>query len=152
MLVLIALAPGPTKSGKSRAVNVADELGVLFDGLKADRPRLALKHAWRPVPSWMFVTSNGTPYRQGNVRTDFQRVLDLAGLAGRGFTLHSMRHTFASLLILRGAKAEWIKQQMGHTSIRITLDVYADWFKLQDHAAVDGLAGALTGNVVGNVG
>lgn len=142
--------PGPTKNGKARDVNIGSELGAVFDAIKAERPKLALRRAWRPVPPWMFTTVNGTPYSQRYVTRDFKRLVGLAGLAARDFVPHSMRHTFASLHILAGKSPKWLQQQMGHASIRITLDTYADWFKLQDHEAADALAAALVGNSAGN--
>ena len=45
---------------------------------------------------------------------------------------------------------KWLQQQMGHASITVTLDVYGDWFKLQDHAAADALGAELVGNNLGN--
>jgi integrase len=145
--------PGPTKTGRAREVDVGADLGAILDTLKADRPKLALRHGWRPVPPWMFVTSNGTPYSERNVLTDFTRVLDLAGLADTGLSPHGMRHSFACAHIAAGKSAQWIKQQMGHSSIKITLDVYADWFQLRDHAAADELGvSLLAGDAVGDKG
>jgi integrase len=91
--------PHPTglKSKLSRRdVNVGRDLGAPFDAIKADRTRLAVERGWRPVPKWMFVTTNGTPYTERNVERDFARILGKAGLAGRGLTPHSMRHAFAT--------------------------------------------------------
>src|SRR5262245_28344276 len=42
--------PGPTKTGEARDVNAGCDLGAVFDQIKADRPRLALRGGWRPVP------------------------------------------------------------------------------------------------------
>jgi len=142
--------PGLTKGGKSRDVNVAADLGAIFDAIKAERPTLAMRNAWRPVPPWMFVTSNGTPYSQRFVLKDFGRVLKRAKLADRGFTPHCMRHSFAALHVLAGKSATWLQQQMGHASVKVTLDVYGKWFKLQDHAAADALGSTLLGNTAGN--
>jgi hypothetical protein len=41
---------------------------------------------------------------------------------------------------------------MGHTSLKVTLDVYGDWFTLHDQAAADDLGTALVGNKIGNTG
>ena len=144
--------PGPTKSGKTRTVNVANELGTLFDRIKTERPKQAMARGWRPVPPWMFVTpSNGTPFNQTNIYKDFMRMLDVAGFKeGSGFSPHSMRHSFACWHIARGCNVKWLQQQMGHASITVTLDVYGDWFKLQDHAAADALGAELVGNNLGN--
>jgi integrase len=91
----------------------------------------------------MFVTSNGTPYSERNVERDFQRILEKAGLVGRGLSPHAMRHTFAVSHILDGCNAKWLQQQMGHSSIKITFDTYGKWFELQDHAQADKIAARL---------
>jgi len=52
----------------------------------------------------------------------FQPVLLKAGL--RKIRLHDLRHTFGSLLIETGASIVYVKEQMGHSSIQITVDTY----------------------------
>ena len=51
-----------------------------------------------------------------------QPALEAAGL--RGFRFHDLRHTFGSLLIQDGASLAYVKEQMGHSSIQITVDTY----------------------------
>ena len=38
--------------------------------------------------------------------------------------LHDLRHTFGSLLIQQGASIVYVKEQMGHSSIQLTVDTY----------------------------
>jgi integrase len=45
-----------------------------------------------------------------------------AGL--REIRLHDIRHTFASLLLSDGASPVYVKEQLGHTSIQMTVDIY----------------------------
>jgi integrase len=45
-----------------------------------------------------------------------------AGL--RKIRLHDLRHTFGSLLIQKGASIVYVKEQMGHSSIQVTVDIY----------------------------
>ena len=52
----------------------------------------------------------------------FQPVLLRAGL--RKIRLHDLRHTFGSLLIQAGASLPYVKEQMGHSSIQVTVDTY----------------------------
>jgi len=113
-------------------VDVGKDLGAVLDRITADRPKLALRHAWRPIPQWLFLTRNGRPIDQSRVWADFSRMLRLARLADCGFSPHSMRHTFASLHILNGRNSKWVQQQVGHAGIGITLDLYAAWFQLSD--------------------
>ena len=46
-----------------------------------------------------------------------------AGLDGVRF--HDLRHTFASLMLLRGAKPKVISEALGHSSVAFTMDVYS---------------------------
>ena len=55
-------------------------------------------------------------------KRDFLPCLEAAGI--RRVTLHALRHTFASLLIQRGASLAYVKEQMGHSSIQVTVDTY----------------------------
>jgi site-specific recombinase XerD len=43
-----------------------------------------------------------------------------AGLSHRGYTLHSLRHTFASELLNAGMRLECVQQLLGHSSIEMT--------------------------------
>ena len=58
------------------------------------------------------------------------------GLQGQGrLSLHSLRHSFASLLIANQLNPVFVSRQLGHSSPAITLDVYAHLFEQADHAA-----------------
>jgi len=46
----------------------------------------------------------------------------MAGL--RRIRFHECRHTFASLLIQNGESLAYVKEQLGHSSIKITVDTY----------------------------
>jgi len=73
----------------------------------------------------------------------FLPVLAKAGL--RRIRLHDLRHTFGSLLIQDGATLTYVKEQMGHSSIQVTVDIYGhlvrarmsrlliDWIKCRTH-------------------
>jgi integrase len=134
---------GPTKSGKSRHVDIGTDLGALLDGIAAERSALAMKHGWRPIPEWVFVTSTGRAFEPSMVAKDFTKCLKLAGLTG--LSPHSMRHSFACWHIARHCNVKWLQQQMGHSSIGITLDLYGSWFNLADEQAATTLGKALLG-------
>jgi integrase len=38
--------------------------------------------------------------------------------------LHDLRHTFGSLLLQNGASIVYLKDQMGHSSVQVTVDIY----------------------------
>jgi integrase/recombinase XerD len=53
-------------------------------------------------------------------RMMLHRYLTQAGLAHRGHSLHSLRHTFASELLNAGMRLECLQQLLGHTNLEVT--------------------------------
>ncbi len=51
----------------------------------------------------------------------FLPVLAKAGI--RRIRLHDLRHTFGSLLLQNGASIVYVKEQMGHSSVQVTVDI-----------------------------
>ena len=48
----------------------------------------------------------------------------LAKAGIRKIRLHDLRHTFGSQLLQNGATLVYVKEQMGHSSIQVTVDIY----------------------------
>lgn len=55
------------------------------------------------------------------------------------FTPHGLRHTFASLLLQQGESPAYVQRQLGHASIKLTVDTYGKWLPMGNKAAVDRL-------------
>ena len=53
-------------------------------------------------------------------RNIFIRCLREAGLENKGYTIHSLRHTFASELLNAGMRLEYLQLLMGHHDIEVT--------------------------------
>ena len=53
-------------------------------------------------------------------RTTFNRYLMKAGLADKGYTLHTLRHTFATEFLNAGMRLECLQALLGHRSIEET--------------------------------
>lgn len=100
----------------------------------------------------VFVAPEGGPLRRTTFRTRvFQPATRKAGLDG--ITFHELRHTAAGLMIEMGAHIEAIKQRFGHSSIRVTSDVYGSMLPAVDDAITAGFDARfanLCGENVGN--
>jgi integrase len=111
----------PTKTGKVRRVDMSDQLIEALRTLHALRKREALKGGQGEVKEVIF-HRNGKHMEQNYIRRVFKRMLTKAGL--REIRLHDIRHTFASLLLSDGASPVYVKEQLGHTSFQMTVDIY----------------------------
>ncbi len=56
------------------------------------------------------------------IRDRFLPTLQTAGI--RAVRFHDLRHTFGAMLIAAGAPLNYVKEQMGHSSIQVTVDTY----------------------------
>jgi integrase len=125
------------KGGRSREVPLSDDA---IATLKAHRAVTMLKS------SYVFCDSGGNRLSHKMVSNLVPRICKKAGLAKR-LTMHDLRHTFASHLVMRGVTLKAVQELLGHASIDMTLryahlspDVKRDAVKLLDitPAASDG--------------
>jgi site-specific recombinase XerD len=72
----------------------------------------------------VFCTKNGTPLSAENVRRDFRKVLDRAGLVGTDWTPRELRRSFVSLLSAHDLPLENISRLVGHTDTIVKETVY----------------------------
>ena len=76
----------------------------------------------------VFPAADGRPIRRSNaLRCGLWAALRRAGL--RRVNMHSLRHSFASALIINGASVTEVQVLLGHASPAITLRIYSHWFK-----------------------
>jgi len=80
----------------------------------------------------------GTPFDPAFVQRRFKRVVNAAKLPPH-FTPHCLRHTYASLLLQFGESPVYVQRQLGHASIKLTVDTYGKWLPMGNKAAVDRL-------------
>jgi len=71
----------------------------------------------------VFTSIEGKPLDPCVLTHNFTRMARRAGLEGIRF--HDLRHTFASLMLLRGAKPKVISEALGHASVAFTMDTYS---------------------------
>ncbi len=64
---------------------------------------------------------------------------------------HDLRHTYASIQIDLGANSKYLQKQMGHSSIKITLDIYGHLLKDVNKEAASRLGEAIFGENSSNM-
>jgi integrase len=109
-----------TKTGKQRRVDMSNQLLETLRDFHLTRKKEALESGTGKVEEFIF-HRNGKPIEQNSIRYPFKRNLEKAGL--REIRFHDIRHTYASLLFSDGASPVFVKEQMGHSSIQITVDI-----------------------------
>jgi integrase len=125
-----------TKTGRTRRVDISDQLEAALKTLLTVRKKEAVK-AGSPAPLTFVFHRDGQPMEQNYIRRIFKRVLTKAGI--RDMRFHDIRHTYASLLLSQGESPVYVKEQLGHQSIQITVDVYGHLIPSSNRGAVNRL-------------
>jgi integrase len=128
----------PTKTGKARRIDLSDALKAELEAMRRRRREEYLEAGKPEIPEWVFPNSDGGIIDMQNIKNRrFYRCLEKAKLHRIRF--HDLRHTFASLLIQNGESLAYVKEQMGHSSIRVTVDVYGHLIPGANRQAVNRL-------------
>jgi len=135
------------KSGHGRDVDLSAQTVDLLRRLETKRKAETLRRGWPAFPAWVFPDETGQDMDDSNLRKVFARVLKATGLPH--FTPHCLRHTFASLLLQHGESPAYVQRQLGHASIKMTVDTYGRWLPMGNTAAVDRLDDAGLGDAAG---
>jgi integrase len=138
------------KNKQRRKIDMSLKLAEELRRLRTDRKKAALK-AGRPMNELVFlmpdlvriadherVRIEGGRVDGDNLRRRvFQKLLRAAKVPD--VRLHDLRHTFASLLIQNGESLAYVRDQLGHSSIQVTVDIYGHMVPGANRAAVDKL-------------
>lgn len=125
------------KSGESRRVDMSRELAQTLKDLLLER-QIDAGATGTEVPLWIFPSKTGGLLHPHNIRDRvFYGLLTKAKL--RQVRFHDLRHTFASLLLQNGESPVYVKEQMGHSSIQVTVDCYGHLIPGGNKQAVDRL-------------
>jgi len=127
-----------TKVDKIHRVDLSKDLMNTLHDLKRQRREQWLKKGNNEIPEWVFCNEvGGLPDVQNLKNRHFDKCLEKAGL--RRIRFHDLRHTFASLLLQNGESLVYVKDQLGHSSIKMTVDTYGHLVPGANRAAMDRL-------------
>ncbi len=123
----------------------SQQLSETLKGLLTTRKAEVLRKGWGKVPEWVFCNEDGGPLDGDNLRHRvFYKLLEKAGL--RRIRFHDLRHTFAALLLQHNESPTYVKEQLGHASIQMTVDIYGHLIPGANRQAVDRLDDATIRN------
>jgi integrase len=124
-----------TKQSRRRII-----LGPLsMERLRQQQQRVTLTHQfagsrWQEF-NLVFPSALGTPMEPTNLIRRFKKLLKIAELPD--IRIHDLRHTSATLLLLRGVNPKVVCERLGHVDISTTLQIYSHVLpSLQANAAI----------------
>jgi integrase len=89
-------------------------------------------------PEYVFKNCAGGLIDANNWRKRiFKKAIEKAKL--RRIRIHDLRHTYATLRIAKGDNLGDVSRQLGHHSVKLTLDIYYHWMPGEKKAEVDAL-------------
>jgi integrase len=128
----------PTKTGKIHRIDMSDALAAELVDLRRRRKEEYLGRGKNEIPDWTFCNSDGGLIDIQNLKNrHFFKCLEKAKLHRIRF--HDLRHTFASLLLQNGESPVYVKEQLGHSSIKMTVDIYGHLIPGANRQAVNRL-------------
>jgi len=114
----------PKTDHSRRNVAMTPKLAIFLREYKAQRNQFyQLLGKDMTLDDLVFANESGKPMDPSILSHSFSRIAKKSGLGTVRF--HDLRHTFASLLLLRGAKPKVISEALGHASVAFTMDTYS---------------------------
>ena len=134
-------AIGTPKSGKARRVDMSQQLRRVLEAHLSLREAEAVV-AGRADSPWLFPNLEHPARNLPLTPSIFYRAVWWPLLRRIGIRYrkpHTLRHTFASLLLQHGESLPYVRDQLGHSSIKMTVDIYGHLVPGANRQAVDRL-------------
>jgi integrase len=101
--------------------------------------RLALGGYWRADLDLVFCASGGEPYPPSALTRAASTIARAAGLPSAVAPLHGLRHGHATAMMAEGVPLKIASARLGHSTTRITADLYQHATQELDRAAADAI-------------
>ena len=126
-----------TKSERPRTVSMTAEA---LEALEAHRTRQDGFRAqygtdYRADLDLVFANPDGSPLKPDSVSASISLLCRRLKLPP-GASLHTLRHTHATHMLVGGVPLQVVSERLGHSSVRVTAEVYAHSLRGQDDEAV----------------
>ena len=112
------------KNHRTRRVDITPHMTKTLKAHKTAQKKAALKGGYQ-FPDHIFANRKGKILDRETYKNALNRCLQGAGLPH--IRIHDLRHTYATIRLLRGHNIGDVSYQLGHSSIKITYDIYGHW-------------------------
>lgn len=122
----------PKTQSSIRTFELPDGIIALLKEYKVwyDNKKYALADKWESDDDCVFVGKAGKRLHPTTIRNWFDELLDNAGV--KHYSVHSLRHTNITLLMIAGVPVVTVSNRVGHSKSMTTLNVYADYLGSSD--------------------
>jgi integrase len=104
--------------------------------LRQDRFRRQFGPDYRADLDLIFANPDGTELKPDSISATVSRICRRLGLP-KGSSLHTVRHSHASILLEKGVALTTVSERMGHSSVRTTADIYSHALRGKDEEAAE---------------
>jgi site-specific recombinase XerC len=125
-----------TKNNKRRHVDMTPHLAETLKAFRTEQKKRTLKKG-RPFPDWVFANRKKKMLWDIALRNALKRCLKDAKL--KQIKVHDLRHSYATIRLLKGHNVGDVSYQLGYSSIQITYDAYGHWIPGQLKSEIDEL-------------
>jgi integrase len=124
----------PKTEASKRRIDLTDyDVGILRDQQQRNLEEGLRAEPWvfpaQPVVFEDAVIPQGPSRKEYIERAPLKRILKAAAIQELNdegkFTFHNLRHTCATIALSAGVNAKVVQEMLGHSSIKITLDLYS---------------------------
>lgn len=129
----------PKTGSSARTVPLTKHLDTMLSARRRDAERVAREMGVSLGDPYILGTQEekSRPYNPTQLGKDFAAFCKMNGFK---CTFHDLRHTFATMMIANGCDVRTVASYLGHASVSMTLDIYADVDPDAKRTAVDKVA------------
>jgi integrase len=130
------LAFKSTKTERPRRVCIPDSVIAALDGHRKRQDEFRQQYGpdYHADLDLVFANPDGTPLKPNSISASVSLLCRRLGLP-KGASLHTLRHTHGSFLLADGVDLPTVSERLGHSSVRVTADIYSHALRGRDQEA-----------------